>query len=219
MVTPEIIEGFLNGNSPIQHVVAIEGNYSEPYVYLVINDPVKGKYLYKQKYRPFLWFKDDVKKLLYNGDRNKAKLAADKLDIRTKKLTTCDANGIIPERLHNGYKYLATTSGSYNDLIWFFKNAGVDIFDKKFSKLFFMLTPVEQYMIQSSVRLFKGKEDYDDLHRLQFDLETTGLNGKKDSIFEIGIKDNRGYENVLETTGFTQQKNLMKLLDVWKYLS
>jgi hypothetical protein len=72
--------------------------------------------------------------------------------------------------------------------------------------MFFMFTPVEQFMIQTGIRLFKGIEDYNDLHRLQFDLETEGLEGTKDAIFQIGVRDNRGFEAVLEINGNTPQE-------------
>ncbi len=206
MVSPEVIENFLNGTNPLKYVVAIEASYSEPYVNLVINDPIQGKYIHKEKYKPFLWFKDEIKHHLYGGKRDLTKQAADRFNIRTKKLITSDSTGFSPDRLQNGYKFLATTFGSYNDLILFFKNGGVDVFDKKFNKLVFMFTPVEQFMIQSGVRLFKGMDDYNDLHRFQFDLETQGLSGKKDAIFQFGMKDNRGFEGVLETQGTTAQE-------------
>jgi DNA polymerase elongation subunit (family B) len=220
MVSPEIIENFLNGNNPLKYVIGIEANYSDPYVNLIINDPLKGKFIQKYKYKPFLWFKDDVKNYLYGGKRDVIAKAKDKFKIRTKKLITSDSNGFSPDRLENGYKFLATTSGSYNDLILFFKNGGVDLFNKEYSKLFFMFTPVEQFMIQSGIRLFKGMDDYNDLHRFQFDLETEGLNGEKDAIFQIGMRDNRNYEEVLDTIGETPQekrdcerKNIIKFFN------
>jgi DNA polymerase elongation subunit (family B) len=65
-------------------------------------------------------------------------------------------------------------------------------------KLTYKVRQEEQYLIQNSVRLFKGYEKYDEVHRLQFDIETTGLDPEKSRIFLIGIKDNRGYEKVLK---------------------
>jgi hypothetical protein len=41
-----------------------------------------------------------------------------------------------------------------------------------------MFNPVE-FLIQSGKRLFKGMDDYNDVHRFQFDLETTGLFAKE----------------------------------------
>ena len=205
-VDPSIIESFLNGNNPKKYVVGIEAGYSEPAVSLIINDPIKGKRIEKHSYKPFLWFKADVISILYGGKKMKAIQAGEKYGVKSKRLKISDSNGNTPERLANGYTYLATCTKSYNNLIQFFKEGGIDVFDKKYSKLFFMFTPVEQYMIQTGVRLFKGMEDYNDLHRLQFDLETEGLSGKNDAIFQIGIRDNRGFEIVLESTGNTLQE-------------
>ena len=206
MVSSEVIEKFLGGNNPLEHVVAIEAGYSEPEANLIINDPEHGKYILKKKYKPFIWFKEEIKHLIYEGKRDAIQKAADRFKVRMKLLTTSDSTGFSPERLQNGYKFIATTSGSYNDLISFFKYGGIDVFDTKNRKLFFSFSPAEQFMIQSSVRLFKGQEDYNDLHRFQFDLETEGLSGKKNAIFQIGMKDNRGFERVLEVKGNTPKE-------------
>jgi len=65
-------------------------------------------------------------------------------------------------------------------------------------KPIYSIRPEEQYLIQKGIRLFKGFEKYDEIHRIQFDIETTGLEPENSRIFLIGIKDNRGYERVLE---------------------
>lgn len=202
-VQPAVIENFLSGTNPKKYVVAIEASYSEPHVYLVVNDPSIGKKIEKHKYKPFLWFKHDVISMLYGGKKMKMINAATKYGIKTKKLRVSDENGNIPNRLANGYRYIATCDKSYNDLVNFFKEGGIDVFDRKVSKMFFMFTPVEQFMIQTGIRLFKGMDDYNDVHRFQFDLETEGLNGNKDAIFQIGMRDNRGFEYVLEVEGDT----------------
>ena len=59
-VSNEVIETFLQGSNPEKYIVAVESNYNEPKVTLVINDPEKGKYLYDDTYKPFLWFKEDI---------------------------------------------------------------------------------------------------------------------------------------------------------------
>jgi DNA polymerase elongation subunit (family B) len=220
-VSNEVIEAFLSGTNPKKYVVGIEAGYNEPYASLIINDPQTGKRIEKQKYKPFLWFKHDVVSLIYGGKKLKQIEAAKKYGIKTKKLRNYDDNGVVPTRLQNGYRYLATCEKSYNDLVSFFKEGGVDVFDKTTSKLFFMFTPVEQFMIQTGIRMFKGFDDYNDLHRFQFDLETEGLSGNRDAIFQIGIRDNRGFEYVLETKGATAQErrdsereNIIKFFEI-----
>ncbi len=59
------------------------------------------------------------------------------------------------------------------------------------------LPPKEQYLVATGRTHFRGLA-FDDLHRLQFDLETTGLHPEKDRIFLIAVRDNRGFSAVLE---------------------
>jgi DNA polymerase elongation subunit (family B) len=205
-VSVERIESFLNGTDPQKYIVAIEANYNEPFVELVVNDPETGKTIEKHKYKPFLWFKEDVTTLIYGGKRLKIIEACRKYGIKIKSLRTTDEEGNEPKRLANGYRFIALCDKSYNDLIRFFKDGGIDVFNKDYSKLFMMFSPSEQFLIQSGKRLFKGMDDYNDVHRLQFDLETHGLLASKDAIFQIGVRDNRGLEGVLETIGDTDKE-------------
>ncbi len=213
-VSNEVIENFLQGSNPEKYIVAIESNYSEPTVTLVINDPEKGKYLYDDTYKPFLWFKEEVTSILYGGKRLKIIEACREYGIKITRLTTSDENGYTPDRMENGYKFMATCKYSYNHLINFFKEGGIDVFsgdniiegDKDsptYRSFFVMFSPTEQYLIQTGKRLFKGMDDYDDVHRFQFDLETEGLFASKNAIFQIGVRDNKGLEGVLETIGAT----------------
>jgi len=213
-VSNEVIEQFLQGSNPEKYIVAIEASYNEPTVTLVINDPEKGKYLYDDNYKPFLWFKEDVTSMIYGGKRLKIIEACREYGVKITKLTTSDENGYVPERMENGYKYMATCKYSYNNLLNFFKDGGVDVFSSKkiiegdkdsptYKNFFVMFSPIEQYLIQTGKRLFKGMDDYDDVHRFQFDLETEGLFASKNAIFQIGVRDNKGLEGVLETIGET----------------
>jgi len=213
-VSNEVIESFLQGSNPEKYIVAIESNYSEPTVTLVINDPEKGKYLYDDKYKPFLWFKEDVTSMIYGGKRLKIMEACKDYGIKITKLITSNEEGYTPDRMDSGYKYMATCKHSYNNLLKFFKEGGIDVFSDKnidpdddkspmYRSFFVMFSPTEQYLIQSGKRLFNGMDDYDDIHRFQFDLETEGLFASKHAIFQIGVRDNKGLEGVLETIGST----------------
>lgn len=201
--TNEKIEHFLTGTDNQKYIVAIEAEYGTPKVTLVINDPETGKRLEEHPFKPFLWFKEDITTRLYGGQRMKILEAGSKYGVKITKLRTSDENGNSPKRMENGYKFMATCKGSYNDLVNFFKHGGVDVFNKETSKYFVMFSPTEQFLIQTGKRLFKGMEDYDDLHRFQFDLETEGLFASKHGIFQIGVRDNRDMEYVLETLGDT----------------
>ncbi|HEU5349847.1 MAG TPA: 3'-5' exonuclease [Ktedonobacterales bacterium] len=62
---------------------------------------------------------------------------------------------------------------------------------------FLSLPPEEQYLVATGRTHFRGLS-FDDLHRLQFDLETTGLNPARNSIFLVAVRDNRGFAAVLD---------------------
>lgn len=57
--------------------------------------------------------------------------------------------------------------------------------------------PVEQYLIDSGRVYFRGLR-YDDLHRLQFDLETTALDPAQGRIFMVAIRDSRGLATTID---------------------
>jgi DNA polymerase elongation subunit (family B) len=205
-VSGDVIEKFLEGSDPQKYIVSIETSKYEPKVSLVINDPIKGKWIQTHEATPFLWMKEDMKDYLYGGDRIKVKEATSKFKITIKKLKVTDSDGNIPSRMGDGYQFLISTTRSFNDLLKFFEEGGIDVYDDKFRKSFLILKPDEQFMIQTGKRLFKGFDDYDDLHRFQFDLETEGLNPKVHAIFQIGIRDNRGNSQIFETIGNTEQE-------------
>ena len=59
------------------------------------------------------------------------------------------------------------------------------------------LPPEEQYLVATGRTYFRGLA-FDDLLRLQFDLETTGLHPAQDRIFLVAVRDNRGFSAVLD---------------------
>lgn len=63
---------------------------------------------------------------------------------------------------------------------------------------------VEQYLAISGRTYFKGMV-YDDLRRLQFDLETTGLSPERDHIFMISIADSTGYRLLIDTADYDER--------------
>jgi DNA polymerase I len=56
---------------------------------------------------------------------------------------------------------------------------------------------VEQYLMRTGRVYFRGLT-FENLHRLQFDLETTALDPHRGRIFLIAIRDSRGFEATLE---------------------
>ncbi len=57
--------------------------------------------------------------------------------------------------------------------------------------------PVEQYLMVTGRTCFRGLA-FEDLHRLQLDLETTALDPAQGRIFMVAVHDSRGFERVLE---------------------
>jgi len=62
---------------------------------------------------------------------------------------------------------------------------------------YYTVGPVEQYLMATGRVYFRGLA-YDDLHRLQVDLETTALSPQEGRIFLAAVRDNRGLETLLE---------------------
>lgn len=59
------------------------------------------------------------------------------------------------------------------------------------------LSPEEQYLVATGRTYFRGLA-FDQLHRLQFDLETTGLDPSRDRIFMVAVRLPSGATHVLE---------------------
>jgi DNA polymerase elongation subunit (family B) len=62
---------------------------------------------------------------------------------------------------------------------------------------YFSLQPDEQYLVATGRTYFKDLS-FDQLRRMQFDLETTGLDPARDRIFMIAVRDNAGRTETLE---------------------
>ncbi|MFP5353781.1 MAG: ribonuclease H-like domain-containing protein [Gemmatimonadota bacterium] len=60
-----------------------------------------------------------------------------------------------------------------------------------------VLPPEEQYLVATGRTYFRGLA-YDQLQRLQFDLETTGLDATRDRIFMAAVRHSSGHVDVLE---------------------
>lgn len=62
---------------------------------------------------------------------------------------------------------------------------------------YYCVGPTEQYLMATGRVCFRGMV-YGDLHRLQFDLETTSLRPEDGRIFMIAVRDSSGFATVLE---------------------
>src|SRR5215211_664881 len=62
---------------------------------------------------------------------------------------------------------------------------------------YYWVGPVEQYLMATG-RVYFRNLAYSDLHRLQFDLETTSLSPRRGRIFLVAVRDTQGLSTILE---------------------
>ncbi len=195
------IEEYLGGYDDQKYIVGVETSYYDNKVHLIIHDPEKGKRIEKHKYVPFLWMKSPNMDIFYEGNRKTIKEKMKEYRIKFIPLSITDEEGNDFKRLEDGYKFLVRCKGTYGDLLNFFKEGKMGVYDEEHRSNFLAINPTEQFLIQSGKRLFKGMEDYSEVHRMSFDLETTGLDPHNSRIFQIGVKDNRGFQHILTIDG------------------
>lgn len=73
---------------------------------------------------------------------------------------------------------------------------------------YYRVGPVEQYLMLSGRVYFRGLA-YDDVHRLQFDLETTALDPRRGRIFLVAIRDSRGLATTLSAPTLQDEAKLI----------
>ena len=217
-ITTEQIDAFLAGKNPLERVINIECAYGDESVKITARKEDGRKYTRHFNFYPFLWAKFSACDAMCGGDRAAVKKLLNKYQIKVDKLTSSLDGGEEEDRIKNGYKYIfkAKVPMSYSKFLKFFKEAGVPVYSdreendipesKDESKKYLTVTPVEQYMISSGTRLFKGYDTYDDLVRLEWDLETEGLVAKRHRINQIGVRTNKGFERIIKVTGNTKEE-------------
>jgi|TARA_R110000737_G_scaffold158366_1_gene186641 DNA polymerase elongation subunit (family B) len=196
IISQEVIEEFLNGSDPEKYIVGIEYEYKTNTIYKIIQDPEKGKIIRKDTLTPFLWVNDISSLNFYGRDKARQRKKMIEYGIKIEKL---EDKG--HQRLMEGYNYIVKSTKGYGPLLDFFRQGGINPWDEDVRNHFILLNPKEQFLIQKEKRLFKGLEDYDDVHRLVFDIETTGLDPEVDKIILIGMKDNRDFVQIIDAFG------------------
>jgi DNA polymerase elongation subunit (family B) len=209
-LSKEEIKDFLEGRDPQKYIVSVESSYDQNFVSLIINDPETGKRIEKHKFRPFVWMKTPDMSKFFNGDRRLIKNKMREHMISIKPLQVEDNDDNVHPRLDSGFKFLVQTRGSYRNIINFFKESGFDLQKEENRKHFLSIGTTEQFLIQTGKRLFKGFDDYADLVRFSFDIETTSLTPEDGRILQIGMKDNRGFEHVLEIENEDEERNAIQ---------
>jgi len=135
--------------------------------------------------------------------------------------------GLLDEEQNNIYENVVLQGLAFR-----LNEENVDIFTSN-RKSFFAFSPAEQFMIQSGKRLFKGVENYDDLNILTMDIETkahrnhtrnplAALSARTGVIFKIGIRNNKGFEKVMEAYSdneFDEDKEREMIEETFKLIS
>ena len=232
--TTEEISSFLNGSDPMEHIVNIECSYTDEKVSIIYVNKEGKKMIKLDDFKPFVWAKNSIAVRMFDGDREELKKRMAEYGISVKALKTNNNGEKSSERLENGYKYMfyAKRPMSFQQFLMFFQMAKTPIYDTKkkkdinektiSSKEFLSVSPVEQYMIASGKRFFKGYNNYDEVKRLQFDLETQGLNPEIHAIDQIGIRTNKGFEQIITVVGEgnkRKENELQAIIDFLEILS
>lgn len=223
------IKGFLEGyNNDLKYVVNVETDPATNVADCIIHEPNKESKTVKIPYEPFVYSKDLLKAgyALYEGYSDTyIESKKIKYGITITKLKTGNQ-----KRLVDGYCYKVTSSKSYNAIVNYFRDGGIDMFAKvedtngnvvkdkrgnvKFlhRALFHSPKTTEQFFISTQSRLYKGYEEYRQVHKVVFDCETTGLRYQMARLFAIGVRDNRGFEIILELDKTDDDESEIRLI-------
>lgn len=93
--------------------------------------------------------------------------------------------------------------------------------DRRPEQLYLILSPAQQYLMQTGRTLFKGMT-FDELHRLQLDIEVfaseTFPNAEReaDRIIAIALSDNRGWNHIISGLARSEPEMLQDLIQlIW----
>lgn len=243
-INEEVISTFLAGYDPMERIVNLEYKYDDDKIKVIYRDENDNKCEMMDFFHPFCWATRSACDKLCKGDRVKLRELLIKYGIKVKKLDTRDTKGVERSEYDNGYLFMFYTiqAMSYKKFLEFFQKAENPIYSKKgeelskkSSKQYLIVTPQEQYMIATGKRFFKGYEDYNEILRLIFDLETEGLDPTVKRIIEVGVRFNRPvktktglreYEQIFKLKGVTEEekdaceieliKIMLKMIQVFK---
>lgn len=219
-ITQDVIQTFIEGHDPMKRIVNITYSYQDDFVKIFYRNENDQKCVTKESFYPFVWATFSACDKLCNGDRNEVKKLLAQYNIGVKRLSNTNIKGEIIDEFNNGYLFMfyAKKPMSHGTFLNFFKKAGNPIYGKKNkdgkeelrsasdSRQYLIVPPVEQFMIATGKRFFKGYDDYDQIVRLIFDLETEGLDPNKHRINQIGVRTNRGFEKIITIEGETKQE-------------
>jgi hypothetical protein len=219
----------------MERIVNFGCTYKDDFVKVYYRDNNDNRCVVKEPFYPMLWARRCACEALCNGDRERVKEELKKHHIWVKPLDVTDMNGKVVDKMVDGYTFLfyATKPMSYNKFLNFFKVCGNPVFKNKKDdgleqslkerRQYITVSPEEQHMIRTGKRMFKGYDDYNDLLRLVFDLETEGLDPKIHRIKKNGISFNRNvkyrgkkvpFEKICDVSGDTEEEKNRSELQV-----
>lgn len=223
------IKGFLEGyNNDLKYLVNVETDPTTNIAECIIHEPNKEPKTIKVEYQPFMYMKDLSK--------TKFKLYETKSDMHHESMKIKYGITITPlktgnqKRLVNGYCYKITSRKSYNAIINYLSDGGLNPYEKLkdandnfvkdkrgepvylYRDLFYSPRTTEQFFISTQTRLYKGFEEYKNVHKVTFDIETTSLRYQIGRVFAIGVRDNRGFEMILEVEKLNDDDAEIKLI-------
>lgn len=225
-ITSEEIKAFMEGHDPMERIVNVLYSYENDYVTVLYRNDKDQKCSRQEPFYPFVWATEAACKRLCDGNRDELKGLMARCSVGVKKLNNVDINGVERREFDDGYRFMffARKPMSQRDFLAFFKKCRNPIYGKKDDKdksskdkvenrQFLSATPVEQFLMSTGKRFFKGYDDYDNILKMTFDLETTGLDTKHDRIVQIGIEFNRpfyghpdGFKKIFNIEGDTKEE-------------
>ena len=235
-INEEVISTFLAGHDPMERIVNLDYKYNDDKIKVIYRDENDNKCEMMDYFHPFCWATRSACNKLCNGDKSKLRSLMEQYGIKVKKLDTRDTQGVERTEYENGYLFMFYTikATSYKKFLEFFQKAENPIYSKeldegskKRSKQYLIVTPQEQYMIATGKRFFKGYEDYNELLRLIFDLETEGLDPTRHRILQLGVRFNRPietktgkreYEQIFSLKGETKEEKDLYELELIKII-
>ena len=223
-ISQEDIEKFIDGRDPQQRIVNLEYNYRDDFVTVIYRNEQDQKCKTKESFYPFCWATLNACRRLCHGDKNQLVAVMKKYGIGVKKLSQTNINGEVRHEFDDGYLFMffAKKPMAYSRFLNFFKECDNPVYSrtedeqnrpKSESKQYLIVTPQEQFLISTGKRFFKGYDDYDQVLKMTFDLETEDLDTERGRINQIGIKFNRpfhghpnGFEKIFTVTGNTKEE-------------
>lgn len=205
----EFLEGY---NSEIKYLVNVETDPNVNYAECIIHEPGCEPVTKQIRYEPFIYMKD-LKLNNLELYEHRPELLPEKMKQYGITMTKLETGN--QKRLVEGYCWKITSHKSYKSILNFLDDGRVGPYTKLrdedgdivyddegkshsiYRNMFYSVKTNEQFFISNKCRLYKGFEEYKDVHKVTFDIETMGLRYQMKRIFAVGIRDNRGFEVIL----------------------